>query len=134
MTRQMGRLRISVAAAGLALAACSAMATGPGRACATARVLLLSHAVTPRAVAECGGDACSQVTFVFDEAKQQYRAHNNSEDRWVKVSASNLASSASACLAPGKEQSLALKSVVGSYSADFAEPKCGEAMDEAILF
>ena len=76
--------------------------------------------------ADCEGDACSSVTFSFDDSKQQYRALNNSSDRWVKVLASNLAASASACLAPGKEGYLPLKGVVGSYRADFAEQRCGE--------
>ena len=74
--------------------------------------------------ADCEGDACSQVTLSFDEAKGQYRARNDSSSRWAKVSASNLSASAAACLAPGKEAFLPLKSVVGAYRADYAEPKC----------
>src|SRR5215212_2388173 len=74
--------------------------------------------------AECEGDACAQVTVVFDEARQQYRARYNSADRWVKVSASNLAASAGACLAPGATEYLPLKSVVSPYRADFDEPRC----------
>jgi hypothetical protein len=76
-------------------------------------------------VADCEGDACPQITLAFDDTKQQYRAQNNSADRWAKVSASNVAASASACVAPGTASYLPLKSVVGSYSASFAEPKCG---------
>ena len=53
------------------------------------------HAKAAPAV-DCEGDACSSVTLTFDDAKQQYRALNNSSDRWVKVSASNLAASTSA--------------------------------------
>jgi hypothetical protein len=74
---------------------------------------------------DCEGDACSQVTLTFDDTNQQYRAQNNSTDRWAKVSASNVAASASACLAPGTSAYLPLKSVVGTYSASFADVKCG---------
>lgn len=77
-------------------------------------------------IADCDGDACSQITVTFDDAKQQFRAQNNSTDRWVRVSASNLAASASACLGPGKEGYLALKSIVGPYRVDYAEARCGE--------
>jgi len=75
--------------------------------------------------AACEGDACAQVTVAFDEAKGQYRALNNSADRWVRVSASNLTASASACLGPGREDYLELKSMVGPYRGEYAEPKCG---------
>ncbi|HEX7957529.1 MAG TPA: hypothetical protein VF508_11335 [Pyrinomonadaceae bacterium] len=78
------------------------------------------------AVAECEGDACSQVTSTFDEAKQQYKARNNSPDRWARVTASNMASSASVCLGPGKEAYLALKTLVGPYRAVYAAARCGE--------
>jgi len=81
---------------------------------------------TAAPAADCEGDACSSVTFSFDDAKQQYRALNNSADRWVKVSASNLAAAATACLAPSKDGYLPLKGVVGSYRAEFAETRCGE--------
>src|ERR1044072_6336382 len=75
--------------------------------------------------ADCEGDACSSVTLAFDDTKQQYRAQNNSADRWAKVSASTVAASASAWLAPGAAAYLPLKSVVGTYSASFADVKCG---------
>lgn len=74
---------------------------------------------------ECEGDACSQVTLTFDEAKEQYRVQNNSSDRWVRVAAANLGAAAFVCLAPGKEGRLNLKSVAGPYRADFAEAWCG---------
>jgi hypothetical protein len=128
MKRNSNRTRLRRASAVLTVSAVLALS---GRGAQPARAH--SPAVAS-AVAECEGDACAQVAFTFDEAKQQYRAHNNSEERWVKVSASNLASSASACLAPGKEQYLAIKTVVGTYRVDYAEVKCGETMDEAILF
>lgn len=85
--------------------------------------------MTAAAVADCDGDACSQVTLTFDDAKQQYHAQNNSSDRWARVTASNLAATASACLAPGKDAYLALKGINGSYRADYSEPKCGEMME-----
>jgi hypothetical protein len=79
----------------------------------------------PRPPAPCEGDACQDVTLTFDEARGQYLARNNSADRWARVTASNLASSSTACLAPGKDDYLVLKSVVGAYRADYSEPKCG---------
>lgn len=77
------------------------------------------------ASAECVGTACQQVTVTFDEIRQQYRAQNSSADRWVKVSASNLAAAASACLGPGATEYLPLKSIVAPYRAEFDEPGCG---------
>lgn len=83
------------------------------------------HAAAGLSPLECEGDACPAVTVTFDDAKQQYRAANVTSDRWVRVSAANEAASASACLAPGKEAYLPLKSVVAPYRAAFAEPRCG---------
>jgi hypothetical protein len=77
------------------------------------------------AFTDCEGDACPSVTFTFDEEKQQYRARNGSPERWVRVAASNLAASSSVCLPPGKDEYLALKSIAGSYRADYSEPRCG---------
>jgi hypothetical protein len=85
-------------------------------------------ATAPAAVqpaAECEGTACQQVTMTFDESKQQYHVQNNSSDRWVRVSASNLAAGASVCLGPGKTGFLPLKSIVEPYHADYSEPRCG---------
>jgi hypothetical protein len=98
-----------------------------GRFCATtlARVPSPSSALAYVA-AECEGDACSQVSVTIDESKQQYRAVNNSADRWARVTASNMAASASVCLAPGKEAYLPMKSITGAYHAVYAEAKCGE--------
>lgn len=79
------------------------------------------------AAADCEGDACGQITLTFDESKQQYRAVNNSSDRWARVTASNEAASAGACLAPGKDAYLPLKSIAGPYHAAYAEARCGEA-------
>ncbi len=96
--------------------------------CACAAVGAARGPATPvptAAFSDCEGDACSQVTLIFDDAKQQYRAQNNSADRWAKVSVSNVAASASACLAPGAGDYLPLKSIVGNYQAAYAEPKCG---------
>jgi hypothetical protein len=72
----------------------------------------------PPPEAPCEGDACQAVTLAFDEAQGQYRARNTSADRWARVTASNLAASSTACLAPGKDAYLALKSVVGADRAD----------------
>ena len=83
----------------------------------------------PWVAAECEGDACAQVAVTFDEARQQYRAQNNSADRWVKVSASNLAAAAGACLGPGAAEYLPLKSIVAPYRAEFDEPRCGAPED-----
>jgi hypothetical protein len=94
--------------------------------------LTLARELTPSpsslsVVTECEGDACSQVSVTFDESKQQYRAVNNSSDRWARVTASNEVASAGACLAPGKEAYLPLKSIAGPYHAAYAEVRCGEA-------
>jgi hypothetical protein len=97
--------------------------------CLLAFLLFPSPTVVRRASAaatDCEGDACPSVTFTFDDTKQQYHAQNNSQDRWARVTASNLAASSSACLAPGKDAYLTLKTVVGSYRADYAETRCGE--------
>lgn len=80
-------------------------------------------ASSPPAEAECEGEACPQVTVTLDEQRRRYRARNNSADRWVRVTASNLA--ASACLAPGREDYLALKSIVDPYRAEYAAERCG---------
>jgi hypothetical protein len=77
-----------------------------------------------RAASECEGEACPQVSLTFDADKQQYLARNNSPDRWVKVSASNLSSFASACVGPSKSDYLKIKSVVGPYRAEYDEG-CG---------
>ncbi len=78
----------------------------------------------PEPEAPCEGEACAAVTLAFDEAKQQYLVHNNSSERWARVSASNLAASASACLRPGRDEYLPLKSIVGPYRAAYAEQGC----------
>lgn len=75
--------------------------------------------------AGCEGAACQQVAVTFDDAKRQYRAHNNSADSWVRVSASSPADSATACLPPGGDGYLALRSIAGNYRAEYSEPRCG---------
>jgi hypothetical protein len=42
---------------------------------------LAARHATAATAADCEGDACSQVTFTFDDSKQQYHAQNNSADR-----------------------------------------------------
>jgi hypothetical protein len=78
-----------------------------------------------KAFNECEGDGCAQVTITWDDAKQLYKVQNNSADRWVKVEASNLAASASLCLAPTKTDHLSLTTVVGAFRAAPAEENCG---------
>lgn len=77
-----------------------------------------SPAVVPAPPPDCEGDGCQHVAVTFDETKGQYRAQNNSADAWVRVTASNMASSASVCVAPGKADYLPLKSIVGAYKAE----------------
>jgi phage baseplate assembly protein gpV len=73
---------------------------------------------TARPPSDCEGDGCAAVAVTYDEAKGQYRVQNNSSDAWVRVTASNMAASASVCVAPGKADLLPLKSIVGSYRAE----------------
>ncbi len=126
MTRQDERRRLRAGAAVSAALMGMLLLTIPGQGRAPVRANRLSTllSATP-ASAECEGDACTQVVLTYDEVKGEYRAQNNSSDRWTRVSASNAAAAASACLAPGKSGALALKSLVGSYRADFAEARCG---------
>lgn len=81
---------------------------------------------TAAMAADCEGDACAQISVSFDDAKQQYHVQNISADRWVRVSVSNLAAAASACVEPGKDSDLPLKSLTMPYRADYAEARCGE--------
>ena len=123
MKRERLRLRSALLALALMIGSASAM-SGRSGAVTSARVLTPSPPSPPVAT-ECEGEACPQVSLTFDADKQQYLARNNSTDRWVKVSASNLSSFASACVGPGKDGELALKSVVGPYRAEYAEERCG---------
>lgn len=122
MTRQKGRMKLMAAGAGLA-AVVALSFTGPSG--ASARTPPHAPAAAPT-TAECEGDACSQVSVTFDESRQQYRALNNSPDHWARVTASNMAASAGACLAPGKDAYLPLKSIAGAYHAEYSEVRCGE--------
>lgn len=74
---------------------------------------------------ECEGDACAQVTITWVDAKQQYKVQNNSTDRWVKVEAANLVTSASLCLGPTRNDHLSLSTVVGAFHATLVEENCG---------
>jgi hypothetical protein len=124
MTRKKGRTRPRAAAGAAALLALTVL-TLPGQSVASAR-MPPSVLAAATVVTDCEGDACAQITVAFDESKQQYRAVNNSPDRWARVTASNMAGSASACLAPGREAYLPLKSISGAYHAAYAEVRCGE--------
>jgi hypothetical protein len=67
---------------------------------------------------DCEGDACTQVTLTFDEAKQQYKVLNSS-NRLVRVEASNLTGGNRILVEAGKEAYLAMKSIVGAYHANY---------------
>jgi hypothetical protein len=76
-------------------------------------------------ITDCDGDACDQVTLTWDDIKQQYKVQNNSTDQWMRVSAENLAATATTCVAAGQAQFLSLKSIVtyrASYDATCANP------------
>jgi hypothetical protein len=124
MTMKKGRIKLRAAAVSAALLALTALMT-PVQSGAFAR-RPPSALAAAAAATDCEGDACAQVTLAFDDAKQQYRAVNNSADRWARVTASNMAGSASACLTPGGAAYLPLKSVAGPYHAAYAEARCGE--------
>ena len=119
--RHNNRMRLQTAAASALLAVLALSAQGGPDAFARGLPSLRP------AAAECEGDACAHVTVTFDESKQQYRAQNNSTERWARVTASNMAGSASACLAPGGEAYLPLKDIAGAYRAAYAEARCGAA-------
>lgn len=116
------RLHTALLALALMIGSASAMS---GRSGAVTSARVLTPSPSPSVATECEGEACPQVSLTFDADKQQYLARNNSTDRWAKVSASNLSSFASACVGPGKDGELALKSVVGPYRAEYAEERCG---------
>ena len=108
---------------------------GRGRALAAATLLTLTlcgqlgavgRAIPPEA-AECEGTACAQVSVTFDEAKGQYRVRNDSTERWIKVTASNVAAYADTCVGPKKSEYLPLSSIAGAYHADYADSGCGTA-------
>lgn len=120
MTKNKGRIRLGAAAL---LALTTLMM--PVQPVVFSRTRSPASATAP-VIAECEGDACSQVTVAFDESKQQYHAQNNSADHWARVTASNTAASASACIAPGREAYLPLKSIAGAYHAEYAGARCGE--------
>lgn len=125
MTRKKGRIKLIAAGVWPAALAVVVVLTLPWQPSAFAHTPSHASAMAP-AVTDCEGDACAQVAIAFDESRQQYRAQNNSADRWARVTASNTAGSASACLAPGGATYLPLKSIAGAYQAAYAEARCGE--------
>ena len=66
----------------------------------------------------CEGSACAQVALSFDDARQQYRAQNNS-DRAVVVEGENLVAAARVRVAAGRAEYLPLKSLAGAYRANY---------------
>jgi hypothetical protein len=125
MGREMLRLRVPFLGLAMFVGLTASIVLGRFCSLTLARELTPSSSLQPVAT-ECEGDACSQVAVTIDESKQQYRAVNNSADRWARVTASNMAASASVCLAPGEDAYLPLKSISGAYHAAYAEAKCGE--------
>jgi len=125
MKGRKGRMRLRMVTAGSAMLTGLVMLAGDAGALARARIPSPPLMARP-AVVDCEGGACSQVSVTFDEERQQYRAQNNSADHWARVTASNMAGSASACLAPGGAAYLPLKSISGPYHAAYAETRCGE--------
>ncbi|HEY9401486.1 MAG TPA: hypothetical protein VIQ24_02245 [Pyrinomonadaceae bacterium] len=67
---------------------------------------------------DCEGNACTQVTLTFDEAKQQYKVQNNS-NRVVRVEGSDWAGGKSIAVEAGKTDYLPMKSFVGAYRANY---------------
>lgn len=65
------------------------------------------------AAIDCEGDACGQVSLIWVEDKQQYKAQNSS-DHWVRVRAANMAADVNACIAPGKEDYLPILACRGA--------------------
>ena len=68
---------------------------------------------------DCDGNACSQVTLTWEDSTGQYKAQNISTDRIVIVEGSNLAAAARIRVAPSKTEYLPLKSIVGTYHANY---------------
>src|SRR3954467_13584458 len=99
MGREMLRLRTPFLALAMFVGLTASIGLGRFGAHALARELTPSPSSVP-VVTEAERHACSQATPTLDGSEQQYRAVNSSADRWARVTASNMAASASVCLAP----------------------------------
>lgn len=84
----------------------------------TASTLPIAPTASLSSNVDCEGNACTQVTLTFDEAKQQYKVQNNS-DRLVRVEASNLAGGNRVIIEAGKDAYLPMKSIIGPYRANY---------------
>ena len=93
------------------------LASAIGTADATENLLPFAPASMSSSV-DCEGNPCAQETLTFDEVKQQYKVQNNSTSP-VRVEASNLAGGNRILVEAGKEAYLAMKSIVGSYHANY---------------
>lgn len=69
---------------------------------------------------DCEGDACSVVTFTWDQDRQQFKVQNDSE-RAVKVEVSTFAGKSHIIIPPQKAGYLEVKTFNGPYHANYAQ-------------
>jgi hypothetical protein len=74
--------------------------------------------VWPAFTYECEGNACSQVTLVWEDNNQQFKVQNNS-DNAVKIEVSTFAGDSTIHVEPHKTAYLLVKSFKGPYRANF---------------
>jgi hypothetical protein len=67
---------------------------------------------------DCEGEACAEVTFNWDNDRQQFRIQNNS-DRRVKVAVTTFAGDSSVIVEPRKVDYLLVKTFNGPYRANY---------------
>ena len=67
---------------------------------------------------ECEGNACAEVTFTWDNERQQFRVQNNA-DRAVKVEVSTFAGKSHVVVPPQKVGYLEVKTFNGPYLANY---------------
>ncbi len=67
---------------------------------------------------ECEGNACSVITFTWDQERQQFRVQNDS-DQQVKVEVSTFAGASSISVGPHKVGYLEVKTFNGPYHATY---------------
>jgi hypothetical protein len=68
----------------------------------------------------CEGDACSVVTFTWDQERQQFKVQNDSE-RSVKVEVSTFAGKSNVIVPPQKIGYLEVKTFNGPYQANYEQ-------------